>query len=246
MTQCLLHVNGQLVSSAEEFKRENGAESAQAFAGVPGLLWKIAYVSRDGKEAGGIYLFSDESHLRAFTTGPIVAQLVAYPKWKDVVTTELSILVDFSKAIRAPIGSAYELNDTPLSFAQMADQALHAVPTIKPADLQRRLKKEPDLLVIDVRDAIDLAKTGTVAGAVNLSLGALTYLADHQLPPEWRDPRLSDHARPIVTTCIEGPLGAIGGKLLHDMGFTNVQILEGGANAWSAAGLPMSGKTSTQ
>jgi rhodanese-related sulfurtransferase len=45
-------------------------------------------------------------------------------------------------------------------------------------------------------------------------------------------------ARPIVTTCILGPLGALGGKLLHDMGFTNVQILEGGVQAWIDAGLP--------
>lgn len=35
------------------------------------------------------------------------------------------------------------------------------------------------------------------------------------------------------------PLGALGGKLLHDMGFTNVQILEGGVQAWTDAGLPI-------
>lgn len=38
-------------------------------------------------------------------------------------------------------------------------------------------------------------------------------------------------------TCILGPLGALGGKLLHDMGFSNVQILEGGVQAWIDAGL---------
>lgn len=74
---------------------------------------------------------------------------------------------------------------------------------------------------------------------MNLSLGALTYLADHEVPEEWRDARLAGHARPIVTTCILGPMGAIGGKLLHDMGFTNVQILEGGVQAWIDAGLPV-------
>ncbi len=34
-------------------------------------------------------------------------------------------------------------------------------------------------------------------------------------------------------------MGALGGKLLHDMGFTNVQILEGGVQAWIEAGLPV-------
>lgn len=126
----------------------------------------------------------------------------------------------------------------PKTFSGMAQEAFRAVPTIKPADLQRRQKKEPDLLVIDVRDATDIAQTGTVPGAVNISIGALTYKADHELPQEWRDPRLADHARPIVATCSLGPLGALGGKLLHDMGFTNVQILEGGVQAWIEAGLP--------
>lgn len=125
------------------------------------------------------------------------------------------------------------------TFGAMAEEAHRAVPTIKPADLQRRQKKEADLLVIDVRDAADIAQTGSVPGAVNLSLGALTYLADNEVPEDWRDPRLADRSRPIITTCILGPLGAIGGKLLHDMGFTNVQILEGGVQAWIEAGLPV-------
>ena len=125
------------------------------------------------------------------------------------------------------------------TFGAMAEEAYRVVPTIKPADLQRRQKKEADLLVIDVRDAADIAQTGTVPGAVNLSFGALTYLADNEVPESWRDPRLADRSQPIITTCILGPLGAIGGKLLHDMGFTNVQILEGGVQAWIEAGLPV-------
>ena len=35
-----------------------------------------------------------------------------------------------------------------------------------------------------------------------------------------------------------GPLGALAGKLLKDMGFTNVSILEGGTQAWKDAGFP--------
>ncbi|MEW6578138.1 MAG: rhodanese-like domain-containing protein [Chloroflexota bacterium] len=49
---------------------------------------------------------------------------------------------------------------------------------------------------------------------------------------------LQDRSRPIITTCILGPLGALGGKLLHDRGFTNVSVLEGGVQAWQDAGFP--------
>jgi len=125
------------------------------------------------------------------------------------------------------------------TFQGMADEAHRTVPTLKAVDLQRRPDKEPALLVIDVRDAAEVAQTGMIPGAINLSYGALTYLADHAAPEDWRDPRLADHARPIVTTCGLGPLGALGSKLLHDMGFSNVHILEGGVQAWIDAGLPV-------
>jgi predicted ester cyclase/rhodanese-related sulfurtransferase len=127
----------------------------------------------------------------------------------------------------------------PKTFHSMVDEAYRAVPTIKSADLQRRLKKESDVMIINVRDAADVAQTGTIPGAVNISFGTLTYAADHEAPEDWRDPRLADHTRPIVTVCGLGPLGALGGRLLHDMGFTNVQILEGGVQAWIDAGLPV-------
>ena len=45
-------------------------------------------------------------------------------------------------------------------------------------------------------------------------------------------------APPIITTCESGELGALAGKLLKDMGFSNVSILKGGTLAWKDAGFP--------
>ena len=150
------------------------------------------------------------------------------------------MMEDHTAITRGPVGDRFSsANGLPKTFDGMAEEAFRTVPAIKPADVQRRQKKEANLLVIDVRDAADIAQTGTVPGAVNLSLGSLTYLADNEVPENWRDPRLADRSRPIITTCILGPMGALGGKLLHDMGFTNVQILEGGVQAWIDAGLPV-------
>lgn len=50
--------------------------------------------------------------------------------------------------------------------------------------------------------------------------------------------RRADRARPIITACQIGPLGALAAKLLHDMGFTNVSIMDGGTQAWKDAGFP--------
>ena len=66
----------------------------------------------------------------------------------------------------------------------------------------------------------------------------LPVRADLELPEDWREPRLQDRSLPVITACQLGPNGAIGAKILKDMGFTNVSYLEGGMEAWKAAELP--------
>ena len=240
MTQKIVQINGQLTVPVEEFERQNGVEAAAFFAGVPGLLWKIWIVNRARSEAGGIYLFADETSYEEYITGPIAAQLRAYPLWTDVSIKGFDYLPAQSAVTRAPIGERWAaLSSGPVTFSSLAEEAYHAVPAIAPAAAYRRMQDEPNLLFIDVRDAADIAATGTIPGAMQISYGALTYQADHTAPEGWRAPQLADQDRPIITTCILGPLGALGGKLLHDMGFSDVQVLEGGVQAWIAAGLPV-------
>ena len=126
------------------------------------------------------------------------------------------------------------------TFNQMAEEAMSEVPVINAVEAHQRIEKNPGTLVIDPRDAADVAATGMVAGAMNISYGALTYQADNELPEDWRNPELQDRSRPIITACEVGPLGALAGKLLKDMGFTNVSILEGGLEAWKEAGFSTS------
>lgn len=127
---------------------------------------------------------------------------------------------------------------SPKTFGQMVTEALAEVPTISPAEASQMMKSNPDTLVIDVRDAADIAATGMIPGAVNISLGTLTYKADNQVPPEWRDANLANRSRQIITVCYSGEMGALAAKLLKDMGFTNVSALKGGTVAWKAAGYP--------
>lgn len=237
MTQKIVQINGKLVVPAEQFERENGVDGAKFFAGVPGLLWKIWLINRETGEAGGHYLFESASTCSDYVNGPIATELRAYPLWTDVSIKVFDYLPAQSAITRAPVGESFIGNGKPMTFARMAEEAYRAVPTIKPMDAYRRQQNEPDLLIIDVRDAADVAQTGTVPSAVNISYGALTYMADNEVPEDWRDPRLANRSRPIIATCIQGPLGALGGKLLHDMGFSNVQILDGGVQAWMDAGL---------
>ena len=60
----------------------------------------------------------------------------------------------------------------------MAAEAFAQVPTVSPTEAQKRLQHDPNTLVIDVRDAADIAITGTIPGAMNISPGSLTYRAE--------------------------------------------------------------------
>ena len=124
------------------------------------------------------------------------------------------------------------------TFNQMVTEAMAEVPVISPAEAHRQMQEDPRTLVIDPRDAADIPATGIIPEAMNISYGALTYKADNELPPEWREPELEDRSRPVITACESGELGALAGKLLKDMGFSNVSILEGGTQAWKDAGFP--------
>ncbi len=107
-----------------------------------------------------------------------------------------------------------------------------------PQEAQQRLDQDPGALVVDVRDAEDIPSTGLAARGLNVSLGMLPVKADQELPEEWRDSRLQDRARQIIVTCQTGQNAARGAKLLKEMGFTNAAYMEGGMEAWKAAGLP--------
>jgi len=121
---------------------------------------------------------------------------------------------------------------------QIVESAVANVEGISPADVQQRLEQDPNALLVDVRDAGDIPSTGLVSGGMNVSLGMLPIKADLELPEDWREPGLQDRSRQVITTCQLGPNAAIGAKLLKDMGFTNVTYMDGGMEAWKAAGLP--------
>ncbi len=125
-----------------------------------------------------------------------------------------------------------------MSFMQIAEEAMAQVEGISAAEVQQRMEQEPNALLVDVRDAADIPSTGLATGGLNISLGMLPVRADLELPEDWREPRLQDRSLPVITACQLGPNGAIGAKILKDMGFANVSYLEGGMEAWKAAGLP--------
>lgn len=229
MTQQILQINFNFSNSRAEYEAMT-LPMAGPLAETPGLNWKVWLMDETNQEAGGIYLFDDETTARNFAQ-EAAAMLSGDLPFSNASIKQFDVLEGHSITTRG-------LPKRPRTFGNMAAEAMAVVPVIAPAQAQSLLQSNPNTLVIDVRDAADISLTGTVPGAMNISLGSLTYKADHEVPEDWRDPALADRSRPIITTCILGPLGALGGKLLHDMGFTNISILEGGVQGWMDAGFP--------
>ena len=126
------------------------------------------------------------------------------------------------------------------TFMQMAEEAMAQVQGISAEEAHQRLKQDPNAVLVDVRDAAEIPSTGLAIGGVNISLGPLAFKADLEVAEEYREPRLQDRSRQIITTCAASPCyrGATAAKLLMDMGFTNVSYVEGGMAAWKAGGFP--------
>ena len=67
------------------------------------------------------------------------------------------------------------------SVKQMMEVANAAVPRITPAQAREMMSKG-NTLVVDVRDAPEVEKSGKVAGAVHVSRGMLEFRADPETP----------------------------------------------------------------
>ena len=123
------------------------------------------------------------------------------------------------------------------TFGQMVAEARSEVEVLSPQDAQKRMQENPNALVIDVRQAEDLGDA-CIPGALNVPLGVLPIKADTELPKEVTDERLQDRNRQVILTCGPGGQAALGAKMLKDLGFNNVAIVDGGTRGWTSAGLP--------
>ena len=113
------------------------------------------------------------------------------------------------------------------------DEANAVVPKLSPEDGIAR-HKDGTATFIDVRDSGDIAKSGTIAGAVRIPRGMMEFRADAGHP--LHDPALQKDAE-LILICGAGGQAALSGKTLHDMGYTNVSNV-GGFAAWKEAGGP--------
>ena len=117
------------------------------------------------------------------------------------------------------------------SLKEMMDAANAAVPRITPAQA-RDMIAQGNALIVDVRDALEVEKSGKIAGAVNVSRGLLEFFADPDSPSHNKS---FARDKNVIVYCGSGGRAALSGKVLKDMGYERVYNL-GGFKDWAESG----------
>jgi rhodanese-related sulfurtransferase len=115
------------------------------------------------------------------------------------------------------------------------------------ADARRRLQRlapaaardamRSGAVLIDIRSDSQIARDGTVGGALVIARNVLEWRLDpasqHRHPEA---PRLGDH---VILLCDEGYQSSRAAATLQQLGFARATDVEGGFQAWRAAALPV-------
>ncbi len=140
-----------------------------------------------------------------------------------------SLFLALLLAVSAQAASA----DDPLSGRDLVKMAERKITSIDTATLLQRLKKHPNLLLVDVRMPDEVRRMG----------GTIDAPGNVVIPRGWLEFRIRQYAldadTPIVVYCganIRSPLAAL---TLRQMGYRNVVNYADGFIGWKRVGLPV-------
>jgi len=119
------------------------------------------------------------------------------------------------------------------SSQTLVQEALNTVKTITPNEALDKLEKKQCNL-IDIRDAVELEREGTIENSFHIPRGLLEFLI-HPESPFTKKENL-DFNKEIVLFCAAGGRSALAAKTLQDMGFVKVSHVNGGFNLMKSSG----------
>ncbi|HJQ98600.1 MAG TPA: ThiF family adenylyltransferase, partial [Candidatus Polarisedimenticolaceae bacterium] len=115
------------------------------------------------------------------------------------------------------------------TYKQIMDEARQTVPEVSPEQVKAKLDDPKRPVVLDVREKEEF-RQGYVPGAVSLPRGFLEMRVEETVP---------DKSTPIVAYCAGGTRSLLAGRILKELGYTNVVSMRGGFTAWKNKGLPI-------
>ena len=106
--------------------------------------------------------------------------------------------------------------------SRIETEARRIVPEVSPDDVRSRLDAATHPVVLDVRER-DEFRQGFVPGAVSIPRGFLEMRVEETVP---------DKDAPIIAYCAGGVRSLLAGRILKELGYTNVVSMRGGFQAW--------------
>ena len=104
-----------------------------------------------------------------------------------------------------------------------------------------RSAAEQGAIVVDTRCAEQRRETGVIPGSVHVPLSVLFWRLDPA--SGFEDQRLADPERQVILVCAHGYSSSLAAATLQDLGFMRATDIDGGFEAWQAAGLPIEAAT---
>lgn len=121
------------------------------------------------------------------------------------------------------------------SAARMVTEARARIVNLTPEQVATEIREGRPLLV-DLREADERARTGTLPGAIHAPRGMLEFRADPSSPYHRS---AFDPSRRVISYCASGGRSALAADLLGGMGYTNIAHLDGGIKARREQGHPI-------
>ena len=111
---------------------------------------------------------------------------------------------------------------------------------LEPADAYAAVRQ--GAMLIDTRCAELRRRDGSVPGSIAIPLSVLFWRLDSSSGHD--TPELSQATdRQVILMCDHGYSSSLAAATLHDLGFDNATDVNGGFQAWAAAGLPVARAT---
>ena len=124
-----------------------------------------------------------------------------------------------------------------------ADVVARAKATIKECTVSEAQQfLTPKTLLIDIREEVEFRR-GHIPGAVFSPRGLLEFEIHALVQRTASTSDVDPENREIVLYCGTGGRSALAAETLTNMGYRNVQSMDGGIVAWTAAGLPVDAPT---
>lgn len=117
------------------------------------------------------------------------------------------------------------------SFEEMVQAALQTVDEVFPWDLEQALQKNPQPLLIDIREPYEYDAMH-IEGALNVPRGILETACEYDY--EETLPTLADaREREVILICRSGKRSALAADVLGQLGYKRVKSLKTGMRGWS-------------